>query len=137
MLAAEKRYQVYEGYSNEPEQKQKKKKNINLSFADKAKVIFFLMAIGAVCITMIISSAYITQIKYNINETSKQIYAIECDIENIQVNIEKESKTVAIEEKALNELGMVYPTGDQVVFLGSSVSNESEFASLLREEAFN
>lgn len=137
MIAAEKRYHVYEGYQEEPQQKQKKKKNINLSLAEKAKVLFLLMVLGAMCISMIITSAYISQIKYSINETSKQIYTIENEIENIQVSIEQQSKSIAIEEKALKELGMVYPSGDQVVFLDNSTPDNSELASLLREEAFN
>lgn len=135
MIAAEKRYQDYENYSNGLTQNQNSK--VNLSFAAKAKLIFLLIAIGAMCITMIISSAYITQIKYNINETAKEVKMCYDDIENIQVKIEKQSKARVIEERALNELGMVYPEGNQIVYLENNMSNETEFASILREAAFN
>lgn len=140
MLAAEKRYQVYDGYySNEYTQKQysDKKKAITLSNGDKAKILLMLLALGAICIVMIISSALTTQIKYNVNAIHKDINVLEGEIENLIVEIEKESKIVSIEQKALTELGMVYPSGEQIVFLENSIQRESDFAGILREEAFN
>ncbi len=137
MLAAEKKYAIYEDYYNEyPEKTYSQKRKIKLSTGEKIKLILTVFGLGAMCIVMIMSSAYTSQIKYNINSINKEISMVEGEIENLIVAIEKESEIVSVEEKALS-LGMIYPSGEQMVFLENNIPKESDFAAVLRKEAYN
>ncbi len=137
MLAAEKKYTIYEDYFNEGYAKTySQKRNTTLTTGEKIKLILTVFGLGAMCIVMIMSSAYTSQIKYNINSINKEISIVEGEIENLIVAIEKESEIVSIEEKALS-LGMIYPSAEQMVFLENGIRKESDFAAVLREEAYN
>ncbi|NLK71573.1 MAG: hypothetical protein GX285_00965 [Clostridiales bacterium] len=141
MLAAEKRYPIYEEYyydydAYESKSYSEKSKAKVLTAAEKAKLLFLLIGLGTMCIVMIMASAYTSQIKYNINVVSKNINVLEGEIENIVVEIEKESKIVFIEEKAINQLGMIYPSGEQIVFLENPIK-QTNFAAAMREEAYH
>lgn len=139
MLAAEKRYQLYEDYYDDykEDSQVESRRSKAISAGDKIKLLMLLVSLGAMCIVMIMASALTSQIKYNINSINNEINIVEGEIENIVVEIEQESKIIAIEEKAMNELGMIYPSGDQIVFLENITQGESDFAAVLKEEAYN
>ncbi len=137
MLAAEKKYHIYDdNYYDDFEKSCSEKRKVAITTGEKVKLLITIFLLGAMCIVMIMSSAYTSQIKYNINSINREISIVEGEIENLIVAIEQESEIVSIEEKAL-DLGMVYPTGEQMVFLENSVREESDFASVLRKEAYN
>ncbi|MEI8216704.1 MAG: cell division protein FtsL [Eubacteriales bacterium] len=104
---------------------------------DRAKLIMLLLVIGILCVAGVVSTAYATQIKYNLNEISKQNQIIQGEIDNINVIIEGENNITKIEDKALNQLGMVYPSYDQIVYISQNNEKINNFASVLREQAYN
>lgn len=137
MLAAEKKYPIYDNnYYDDYEKSYSEKRKISITTGEKIKLIFTVFGLGAMCIVMIMSSAYTSQIKYNINSINKEIGIVEGEIQNLVVAIERESEIVSIEEKALG-MGMIYPSAEQMVFLEDSIREETDFASVLRREAYN
>lgn len=104
---------------------------------DRAKLIMLLLVIGVLCVAGVVSTAYATQIKYNLNEINKQNVVIQGEIDNLNVIIQRENNVAKIEDKAINLLGMVYPSYDQIVYIAEDSQTINNFASVLREQAYN
>jgi cell division protein FtsL len=104
---------------------------------DRAKLIMLLLVIGVLCVAGVVSTAYATQIKYNLNEINKQNIVIQGEIDNLNVIIQEENNVAKIEDKAINLLGMVYPSYDQIVYIAEDSQTINNFASVLREQAYN
>ncbi len=146
MLTAEKWYQHQEKYvkygidmrpaGTIPEAADIVKKN-PLTAQDKARLLLLILIIGALAIAGVVTTAYATQIKYNINTISKENTVLQGEIENLHVAIKAENNIKTIEEKAVAELGMVYPAYDQMVFLPEEPKKVNDFAMVLKEQAYN
>jgi cell division protein FtsL len=146
MLTAEQWYQHQENYvkygidmSPPIQRKQTPAKAVNKVFGirDKAKLFMLLMAMGFLCIAVVIAAAYASQIKYNINAITRENAVIQGEIENLDVSIEAANNIRTIEERAINELGMVYPVYEQIVFIAAKTEKFNDFAMSLREQAYN
>ena len=145
MLAVERRNQLYgeyygHSYDQEDtsyETRKKSNKQKKISTAQKAKLILAMSLIGALCILIIVSSAYTSQIKYNINKSEDKRISLQKEIENIKIEIQKGNEIKQLEAKAIDDLGMTYPNMDQVVFLSKIKVDDTDFGALLREQAFN
>lgn len=142
MVAAEKRYYYDERlFQNETRQKEstetKKQKKLVLSQAKKIRLIMSLFLIGSICVVMITTTAYASQVKYNIFSINKEVKTLEGDVDNLNLQIERQCNLSVVENRALNELGMVYPSTDQIVFLDNTSENTKNLASALKQEAFN
>lgn len=142
MLAVEKEKQYYE-YLNEKndrnydaQRKTHKQKKV-LSTKQKAKVIFAISLLGALCVMIIVSTAYISQIKYNINRIESEAIGLEKDIQNIQIDIQKSKEINQLEAKAIQNLGMSYPSIDQIVFLSTVQAEDVDLGAILKDQAFN
>ena len=108
-----------------------------LTFWEKFKVIFSIMFVGALCLSLIVSNAYVAGVRSEINALNRQSAAIRGEIENINVLIEKAVNIRIIEERAREELGMVFPSFNEMVFLDGSVRPPCDFAMRLRMFAYN
>lgn len=145
MIAAEKRYYFdydqrlfqNEYQKNEQNQIGKKQKKLILPKAKKVKLIMSLLLIGGICVAAITMTAYASQIKYNIFNINKEIKMLEGDIDNLNLQIERQCSLSVVENKAIKELGMVYPSANQIVFLDNASKNSKDFASVLKQAAFN
>lgn len=142
MVAAEKRYYYDERlFQNETRQNEstetKKQKKLILSQAKKIRLIMSLFLIGSICVVMITTTAYASQVKYNIFSINKEVKTLEGDVDNLNLQIERQCNLSVVENRALNELGMVYPSTDQIVFLDNTSENTKNLASALKQEAFN
>lgn len=110
---------------------------INFGIKDKARLLLLIGIIGALCIAGVISTAYASQIKYDINALARENQVIQGEIQNLDVNIEVANNIKIIEEKAISELGMVYPKYEQMVFIAAKSEKFNDFAMALREQAYN
>ena len=145
MLTAEKWYQHQENYvkygidMSPPIQRkpvQTKAMSRVLGIKDKAKLIMLLLVMGIVCIAVVVSAAYASQIKYNINAITRENAVIQGEIENLNVSIEEANNVKVIEEKAITYLGMIYPDYEQIVFIDVMTEKFIDFAMALREQAY-
>ncbi len=146
MLTAEKWYQQQEKYvkygidmrpaRQQPEISTIPKKE-GLNAQDKLRLLLLIVIIGALAIAGVVTTAYAAQIKYNINALTKENAVIQGEIENLDVAIKAENNIKAIEQKAITELGMIYPTYAQMVFLSAEPEKVNDFAMVLKEQAYN
>jgi len=104
---------------------------------DKVKIILLLFVVGILSISIILSTAYVAEVRHEINNLTRQSADLRGQIENLNVQIERASSLRIIEERAKNELGMIYPFGSQVVFLQDDVRPHGDFAMRLRAQALN
>lgn len=113
------------------------KKKPRTSPKDRFSLIILTVVMGLVFVAMIIVSAYGANIKYDINTLAKENAVIQGEIENLNVKIKSAVNISAIEERAINELGMVYPETSQFRYLGSEQEITHNLAALIKEKAYN
>jgi cell division protein FtsL len=104
---------------------------------DKVKIILLLLVVGILCVSIIISTAYVAGVRHEINDITRQSADIRGQIENLNVQIERATNLRIIEERAKNELGMIYPLGSQVRFIPEDVRPQGDFAMRLRAQTLN
>lgn len=91
----------------------------------------------AMCVTLLFFvglDAHTSKVQYDINQINKQIAQREKEIANLEVKIKSATNITTIEQKAL-ELGMIYPTFDQIVYVQGD-SEIEEFAVALMESVY-
>lgn len=147
MIAAEKWYEYqkdYQKYGLDMKPKKKRASNENkkksasaMTLREKSQIMILTVIVSMLSVGLIASTAYSAKIKYNINNLVKQSAVIEGEIENLNVKIKSQSNIQIIEEKAKTQLGMVYPTVDQYVYISQEDIPIKDFALALKQEAYN
>lgn len=147
MMAAEKWYEYqdsYKRYGFDMKPKAEKKGNIKSKSAssvmnakDRFRLILLTVFVGVLCIGLILSTAYAASVKYHINTMIKENAVIQGEIENLNVKIESASNIQIVEARATAELGMLYPTAEQLVFIDGERETVKDFALVLKEQAYN
>ena len=133
-------YKKY-GLSMRPEKAEplvKKQKNkSNVTSRDKVAMMFLTIFVGVIAASLIITTAYSAKVKYEINQVIAENDVMIGEIENLTVKINQANNIQSIEEKAVNELGMVYPNPEEFIYIQGSAEPVQDFALLLKEEAYN
>lgn len=144
MIEAEKWYEYQENYQKygfdmKPKQPKKKVKQpkSKITAKDKMHLMLFTVLIGILCIGLIITTAFAASIKYDTNQMIKQNNALEAEIENLNVKIYSSNNIEALEKRATEKLGMVYPSSKQIVYLTEDEKPDKGFADTLRKQAYN
>ena len=95
-------------------------KNKERLFRSQKKLMFKALFMSAVILVVGIGFiAYGTSIKYQINETNEAIADLQTEINDLNLQVTANMSPGAIETKAINELGMEYPTASQYVYINS------------------
>lgn len=143
MIAAEKWYEYQENYQKygfdmKPKKPGKKAKRPKpgITAKDKARLMVLTVAVGILCVGLIITTAFAASIKYDTNQMIKENNALEADIENLNVKIYSTNNIEAIEKKATKELGMEYPSSKQIVYLTEEEKPAKGFADILKKQAY-
>ena len=146
-MAAEKWYEYQDSYKRygidmrpktiKQETIKSKSLNTGINAKDKFRLLLLTVLIGALCVGVILSTAYAASVKYHINSMIKQNEEIQGEIENLNVKIESASNIQIVESRASRELGMVYPTPEQLVFVDNKKETVKDFALVLKEQAYN
>lgn len=71
-------------------------------------------------------TAYGTSVKYNINKIEANIEELDKEINSISLKIIENTSTQTIESKAINDLGMEYPSSSQYVYIGEDDQEKSK-----------
>lgn len=147
MMAAEKWYEYQDSYKRygfdmrprtiKKENIKSKNSNTTINAKDKFSLLLLTVFAGALCVALILSTAYAASVKYHINTMIKENTVIQGEIENLNVKIESASNIQIVESRATTELGMVYPLSDQLVYVSGNKENVKDFASVLKEQAYN
>ncbi|MBQ3662108.1 MAG: cell division protein FtsL [Firmicutes bacterium] len=101
----------------------------------KVKVVAELLLIFALLLAVIGITAYNSKIQYDINKLNNQISETQKEIQNLQVQIKTAANITNLESRA-TELGLMYPTSDQIVFLEAEEGGIEDFALALMESVY-
>ena len=147
MMAAEKWYEYqdsYKRYGLDMRPKTERKVNIKaksaksaISAKERFRLLLLTVFVGALCIGLILSTAYAASVKYHINTMTKENQVLQGEIENLNVKIESASNIQIVEARAAAELGMVSPGPDQIVYINGAGEPVKDFALVLKEQAYN
>jgi cell division protein FtsL len=91
--------------------------------------------IGLLCICLIVTAAYSAQVKYNINGIIAECEEVRGEIQNLNAAIKGATNIKIIEEHAINQLGMVYPSMEQIKYI-SKGNKTQDFALTLKQIAY-
>ncbi len=101
----------------------------------KVKVVAELLLIFVLLLVVIGITAYNSKIQYDINKLNNQISETQKEIQNLQVQIKTAANITNLESRA-TELGLMYPTSDQIVFLEAEEGGIEDFALALMESVY-
>ena len=94
-------------------------------------MVIFVLLLAVIGIT-----AYNSKIQYDINRMNNQIAQTQKEIQNLQVQIKSAANITNLENRAA-ELGRVYPSSDQIVYLETEEGGIEDFALALMESAYH
>ena len=147
MMAAEQWYEYqdnYKRYGFDMKPRTERKQNIKhkvtsstISLKGRLRIILLTLVVGMISVGLMLSMAYAANIKFNINTMTKENAVIQGEIENLTVNIKSGTNIQIVEARAVSELGMVYPTSDQLIYVEGDKNKIKDFASVLKEQAYN
>lgn len=133
------------GIDYESQNKEQQKKSINTEVENrrnavlverrKRKTLFHFVLIGLILVMFVAGAAYSSSLAYNNNAMVEENEAINANIQELKVKIHSTVNIGMVENVALKELGMIYPTESQIVQL-SNGKNINNFSEVLRKEAF-
>lgn len=100
---------------NKTKEKEKAQKTENVSL--KIKVFFYATIILAVCIVVLLRYAYISQLKYDLGTDMNTVEELSQERQRLMLDLEQIKDSGRIEEIAKKELGLQYPTEQQVIYV--------------------
>ena len=109
-----------------------KSKGIQFRF----RMILLVLIAGVVLIGSVYLSASITDEQYEINMLDKDIQTAERSVRNLEVQIKTASNITNLEAKAF-DLGLIYPTFDQIVYLEKPEEEIEDFALALMQTVYD
>ena len=104
---------------------------------DRVRVLSLILAVGILCIGMIITTSFAAQIKYDTNKMLENNHLLEAEIGSMTVALHAATSIETVEEKATEDLGMVYPKNKQVVYVDGEKVPEDGFAQTMKKQAYN
>ena len=81
-------------------------------------------------------TAYAANIRYDINSMIKENNALAGEIENLQAQLYNSNNINYIENRAIGELGMVYPDAGKKVYISADDMPQEGFGEVLKEKAY-
>ena len=107
-----------------------------LSLREKRTLLLFAVAACIVGILFVVSAAFTTTLKYQINELIVANEELEDDIAATEIKIQTANSLTSLEHRATKELGMKYPSSSQIVYI-DDISAPKDLASIVSEAANN
>ena len=102
---------------------------------DKLHIIIIILLGGIICIGFVITSVYVNEIQRTINRTVINTQDINVEIDDLVVKINEGLDISTIENRAVDELGMVYPKAAQFVYV-EDFPMVYDFAQYIRESTY-
>lgn len=102
----------------------------------RTKIIVLLIIAAMICIMLVFSNAYSSKLQYEINQINAKAQESSYKIANLQVKIQSATNVNNLESRAF-EMGLVYPSFDNIVSLKSSDDLVTDLAMALRQNANN
>ena len=103
---------------------------------DLARVILLMIVVCIFCIAIVWISAWSSELQYDINKINSKIQQTEREVQNLQVQIKQASNINNLEMRA-TEMGMVFPSFDQIAYLDMGEPQIEDFATALKQTVYN
>lgn len=104
---------------------------------DKTGIIVILLVLTLFCLALIGTTAYSSKLQYEINNINNQISQSEWSQRNLEAQIKSANTLASLEQEAL-DMGLVYPTFDEIVYLEKPTQEQTQdFALALRVTAYD
>lgn len=147
MMAAEQWYEYQDNYKRygldmKPRAQRKKQVRAKKSAAlftskDKFRLILFTFFVGILCVGLIVTTAYAASVKIQTNTMIKENAVLLGEIENLKVELEKGANIQVVEYRAMTELGMVYPSSQELIYIQTDKVASTDFILAMKEQAYN
>ncbi|MBB6217012.1 cell division protein FtsL [Anaerosolibacter carboniphilus] len=129
MVVAQRKHEYYALEDAQKEQIKKQpsasQKRQAMRAAHKLQIIFSVVMVASLCVAILLGYVSLTETKYRVHALETEIKQLEGQIENYRVQAETFKKSTIVEERAIAELGMQYPTKNQMVFLNIDNSTDT------------
>lgn len=110
---------------------------MQLQFSSQRRILAAIVLIGLICISIVVLAAYATELRVDNNNMLTKINALQSEIDTLNVRVKQANNIERIEQVATQQLGMVYPDGDQCVYLSQQEAPVGNLAMLIKENAYS
>lgn len=104
---------------------------------DKNRILMTTILIGLISVMMVVLAAYAAELRVENNALMSQNSTLQGEIDTLNVKVKTANNIEHIETVATGELGMVYPTEGQCVYVSSSDEPSGNFATVIKKQAYN
>jgi len=101
-------------------EKENAKKKAKHNFLTMLSTIAIVVFIATLMSTYIYKSSLVNEAKYDIFNLKAEIKSLNAQIEELNADIENQTELKNIEKIAMEELNMVYPSAEQMVYIDGS-----------------
>jgi len=108
-----------------------------MQFQEHRRVLYAILIIGLICVSMIVLTAYATELRVDNNKLISNIDVLQTEVDTLNVRIKQANNIEHIEEVATKELGMVYPDSAQYVYLAQENTPVDNLAMTIKENAYS
>ena len=103
---------------------------------DKRRIMFAIIFTAFVLVTMVVMSAFAAELRHENNALLSENDELSGEVETIEVKIKSASSIDHIETVAKTKLGMTYPTEEQCVSITEKDAPGSNFAAVIKKQAY-
>lgn len=103
---------------------------------DRKKLIRIVSVILIGIFVLVGMRAYCAYMQHANNELTKENSYLQAEIDSLNSSLSKEYKVTKVEEVAIEKYGMVFPTADNTINLGTADAEEDSLAQVIRSEAY-
>ncbi|MDR0357731.1 MAG: hypothetical protein LBH63_05140 [Clostridiales Family XIII bacterium] len=107
-----------------------------MTMTEKVRMVTAVFVLGMMFLGVISLAAYGTSVQREINRINAQAALVDEDIVKLNLSIEKGRNIGMIEQKALTELGMIYPKGTQLKYLAEIEAQPVDLAQTIKEKVY-
>ena len=104
-------------------------------FRDKTRIFIIIILVCAFCTGLVWLNAYQSKLQYEINSINNKVQSLTWDLRELEVSVKMETNITNLEGKA-TELGMVYPTFTDIVYLRGDTPEVKDLALAIRENIY-
>ncbi len=105
--------------------------------ADRRSIARLLTVVMIGIFVLVGMRSYAAIIQHENNILERENEYLQAEIDSLQSQIVDETKVTRIEQVATKQFGMVYPSAENVVKLGSGDTGVQNLAAAIRSEAYN
>ena len=108
-----------------------------MAYNAQKRALFNIFFIGIICVFIVVLTAYATELRVDNNKLIEDINVLQGEVDTLNVRIKQANNIEHIERVAVQQLGMVYPDGDQCVYISQEDAPSGNLAMVIKENAYS